>query len=145
MERLARRLEQAAQDKARMLRKIEAIEQSVERTNEAIRTGALVPAGQPSRSIFVAEPSNQNAFWWQRAVRVNTTALVGVLALTILALISSMPDVNGKMIPMLYMAGSALPFISSLFVVIIFAGLFTTAAPLLWIVLMRFAKNDSKS
>ncbi|AEP10292.1 SEL1-like repeat protein [Micavibrio aeruginosavorus] len=84
-ERLARRLEQAAQDKVRMLRKIEAIEQSVERTNEAIRTGALVPAGQPSRSIFVAEPSNQNAFWWQRAVRVNTTALVGVLALTILA------------------------------------------------------------
>lgn len=84
-ERLARRLEQAAQDKARMLRKIEAIEQSVERTNEAIRTGALVPAGQQSRSIFVAEPSNQNAFWWQRAVRVNTTALVGVLALTILA------------------------------------------------------------
>ncbi|MCY1523344.1 hypothetical protein D9M68_582390 [compost metagenome] len=48
------------------------------------------------------------------------------------------------MIPMLYMASSTMPYISSLFVVIIFAGLFTTAAPLLWIVLMRFTKNDSK-
>ncbi|CAD5107463.1 YkvI family membrane protein [Zestomonas carbonaria] len=65
------------------------------------------------------------------------------LALTILALISSMPDVNGKLIPMLYMASGTLPFISSLFVVIIFAGVFTTAAPLLWVVLTRFTKNGS--
>jgi len=67
------------------------------------------------------------------------------LVLITLALIASMPEVNGKMIPMLHLAASAQPFIGAIFSYVILAGIFTTTAPLLWIVLVKFTADNSKT
>lgn len=66
------------------------------------------------------------------------------LCLVIMALLSAMPDIHGKMIPMLHLAVNTMPFIAPVFVFIVLAGIFTTTAPLLWIVLVKFTPDGSR-
>ena len=67
------------------------------------------------------------------------------LVLVILALLVRMPHLQGKMIPMLDLANASLPWVGQLFAFIILAGIFTTLAPLLWIVLVKFTRDGSRA
>jgi uncharacterized membrane protein YkvI len=65
------------------------------------------------------------------------------LVLCTLALLSGLPEVNGRMIPMLHLATGAVPAVAPFFPWIILAGIFTTAAPLLWIAVVKFTADGS--
>jgi uncharacterized membrane protein YkvI len=65
------------------------------------------------------------------------------LVLSTLALLGGLPDVNGTMIPMLQLAAGAVPFVVPIFPWIILAGIFTTAAPMLWIATVSLAQDGS--
>jgi len=67
------------------------------------------------------------------------------LVLVILALLVRMPDLEGKMIPMLDIANHALPAIGSAFALVIMVGIFTTIAPFLWILLVKFTTDGSRA
>ncbi|RRJ82403.1 YkvI family membrane protein [Aestuariirhabdus litorea] len=64
------------------------------------------------------------------------------LLLLVLALIASTPAVTGAEIPTLVLAAQSTGKIAELFVYIILAGIFTTCAPCLWMVLARFSPDD---
>ena len=55
-----------------------------------------------------------------------------------LGLLANLAQVNGTEIPMLYLAENISPLLANGFSIIILAGIFTTAVPLLWTVCARF-------
>jgi len=61
-----------------------------------------------------------------------------------LALISSISTTHGEMIPTLALATNVLPIYGSIFAIIIFFGIYTSATPLLWTVCARFAEDKTK-
>jgi uncharacterized membrane protein YkvI len=65
------------------------------------------------------------------------------LALCVLALLGGMPGIETRMIPMLELAQGATPRLAMVFSWIVLAGIFTTAAPMLWITIVRFAADGS--
>jgi uncharacterized membrane protein YkvI len=67
----------------------------------------------------------------------------GALILVSLALISSITEVNGQMIPILALASSVLPIYGAIFALIIFMGIYSTVTPLLWTVCARFAEDKT--
>ena len=60
-----------------------------------------------------------------------------------LALISQVVEVNGQMIPIMGLANSVLPIYGTIFAVIIFLGIYSTATPLIWTVCARFAEEGT--
>lgn len=60
-----------------------------------------------------------------------------------LGLLANIAEVNGTEIPSLYLAKNLHPILATGFSVIIFAGISTTAVPLLWTVVARFSKERS--
>lgn len=60
-----------------------------------------------------------------------------------LGLLACVEDVVGSQIPSLYLASNISPVLASIFSVIIVAGIFTTAVPLLWSVSARFTEDRS--
>lgn len=68
---------------------------------------------------------------------------IGALLLLSLALMSRIGDVHGTQIPVMALANSVLPIYASIFAVIIFFGIYTTATPLLWTVCSRFAEDKT--
>lgn len=95
--RLNRRLEKISQDKVRLLRKIERMEEVVSETQEALRARAMVlltdqtlaagagarialpapdSAANDSRALFEADVA---APWWQKPLRVRGAALAGIV------------------------------------------------------------------
>lgn len=62
-----------------------------------------------------------------------------------LGLLSSINVTAGTQIPMLYLAKDVHPLFSSVFALIIIAGIYSTAVPLLWSVSARFTKENTKS
>lgn len=66
------------------------------------------------------------------------------LCLTIMAMLCHMPEITDTMIPMLFLAAEVMPAIASVFAFIVLAGIFTTTAPLLWIVLVKFTPDGSR-
>lgn len=74
-------------------------------------------------------------------------ALMFSLAVIVVALglLSSISVTAGTQIPMLYLANHVHPIFTSIFALIIMAGIYTTAVPLLWSVSARFTveKTDS--
>lgn len=60
------------------------------------------------------------------------------------AIYLSIGKVYHTQIPLLILAGEITPVLSYLFAVIIFAGIYTTAVPLLWNVCARFAEEKTK-
>jgi uncharacterized membrane protein YkvI len=67
------------------------------------------------------------------------------LAVVFLAFLASLPGIAGTMIPMLYVAERSVPWIATIYSLVICAGIFTTAVPLLWIVVARFTTDGSRS
>jgi len=61
-----------------------------------------------------------------------------------LGLLSSIDTTAGTQIPMLYLANNIHPMFSSIFALIILAGIFSTAVPLLWSVSARFTVENTK-
>ncbi|WNC66996.1 hypothetical protein RI845_10690 [Thalassotalea nanhaiensis] len=68
---------------------------------------------------------------------------IGSLFLLALALMTQIELVNGTQIPVMALANSVLPIYASIFAIIIFFGIFTTATPLLWTVCSRFAEDKT--
>lgn len=60
-----------------------------------------------------------------------------------LGLLANITEVVGMEIPMLHLAREVSPYLASVFSVIIVAGIFTTAVPLLWTVADRFFADRS--
>ena len=61
-----------------------------------------------------------------------------------LGLLSSINMTAGTQIPMLYLAKNIHPLFSNIFALIILAGIFSTAVPLLWSVSARFTEDSTK-
>jgi len=66
------------------------------------------------------------------------------LVLVILAFVAGLPQLVGSMIPMLQVAQHATPVLATGFSIVIVLGIFTTAVPLLWIVLVKFVPDNSR-
>jgi uncharacterized membrane protein YkvI len=67
---------------------------------------------------------------------------VGVVAMGLLSVI----ELVGKSeIPMLIMSGNISPFLATVFSIIVYCGIFTTAVPLLWSASSRFTEDKSKN
>jgi uncharacterized membrane protein YkvI len=66
------------------------------------------------------------------------------LLAVVLALVANLADVAGKQIPMLILAENAHPLIAQVFVLFLLAGILTTCAPLLWVILAKFAPDASR-
>ncbi len=62
-----------------------------------------------------------------------------------LGLMACIEDVAGSQIPALILAGKVHPLVATLFSVIIVAGIYTTAVPLLWSVSSRFTVDKSRN
>ncbi len=60
-----------------------------------------------------------------------------------LGLLANIKQVNGTQIPMLYLAENLHPIFATGFSLIIMAGIFTTAVPLLWTVVARFSEEKT--
>ena len=60
-----------------------------------------------------------------------------------LGLLANMQQVNGTQIPSLFLANNLHPFLATGFSIVILAGIYTTAVPLLWMVVARFAEDKS--
>lgn len=67
---------------------------------------------------------------------------VAVLLMT-LGIYAAIGRLAGSPIPSLILAGDIHPMLATVFSLIIFAGIYTTAVPLLWTVVARFAKEGS--
>jgi uncharacterized membrane protein YkvI len=65
------------------------------------------------------------------------------LATCALALLGALPEVSGQMIPMLQLATRTTPRLAAIYPWIVTAGIFTTAAPMLWISVVRLARDGS--
>lgn len=66
----------------------------------------------------------------------------GALLLLILALFGRAPELTESMIPVLVLSEASYAWIDSIFGLVILVGIFSTAAPLLWILLARFSQSD---
>lgn len=62
-----------------------------------------------------------------------------------LGLLANIGTVSNSMVPLLHLAGKINPIFGSVFSVIIIAGIYTTAVPLLWTVSSRIINNDKDS
>jgi uncharacterized membrane protein YkvI len=71
-----------------------------------------------------------------------STALATALALACFALIGQLPETADAPIPMLNVVAAATPMLLPIYAFVILAGIFTTCAPCLWIVLARFSGDD---
>lgn len=84
--RLARRMDQITQDKARMLRKLERIEEAVVETQTALNSKSLVLVSDQNRAVNdpsarIPRPANENGGLWQNGIirRLASTSAVFVL------------------------------------------------------------------
>ncbi|MCP5185533.1 MAG: hypothetical protein H6993_16330 [Pseudomonadales bacterium] len=66
------------------------------------------------------------------------------MALVVLALLAGIDAVQNRPIPMLVLAQRQWPLLSNVYVAVMLAAIYTTAAPLLWAVLTRFAADASR-
>lgn len=78
-------------------------------------------------------------------------AMIGAIGFSVaviivaLGLLSCIDDVAGSQIPTLILASKVHPILATLFSIIIVAGIYTTAVPLLWSVSARFTIEKSKN
>jgi len=68
---------------------------------------------------------------------------VGAMLLLTIALMIQIDEAAGTMIPVMALAKNILPVFESFFVVIIFLGIYSTATPLLWTIVARFAEDKT--
>jgi uncharacterized membrane protein YkvI len=96
--------------------------------------GAFLPP------LGAAHPDRRQLAW---AGILGPLAFTATLALCVLALLGSMPEIATRMIPMLELAQRAAPALAVAFSWIMLAAIFTTAVPLLWIASVRLAVDGS--
>jgi len=77
-------------------------------------------------------------------VTVGTGALTLTIVFLSLALLGNIEQVAGSQIPILYLTDNIHPTFSIIYSIIIVAGIYTTAVPLLWTVSSRFAEEKTK-
>lgn len=68
---------------------------------------------------------------------------IAVLLMT-LGILFSIKDLGASQIPTLLLAGNINPLLANVFSLIILLGIYTTAVPLLWSVIVRFSKEGTK-
>jgi uncharacterized membrane protein YkvI len=90
--------------------------------------------------LGAATASRRNLAW---AGVLGPLLFTVALAICALALLAWLPEFNGKLIPMLALAQSATPRLAGIYPWLVLAGIFTTAAPLLWISAVRLAPDGS--
>lgn len=88
-----------------------------------------------------ATTTDPRSLWWAGVLGPLLFTLA--LALCTLALIAGLPEIGGQLVPMLELATRVTPRVGMIFPWIIVAGIFTTAAPMLWIPAVRFAADAS--
>jgi len=66
---------------------------------------------------------------------------VGAILLLSFALMIQIEAVHGTQIPVMALARNVFPIFESIFAIIIFLGIYSTATPLLWTVVARFAED----
>jgi uncharacterized membrane protein YkvI len=100
---------------------------------------------QPPLAAFLpplgAATANPRTLAW--AGVLGSLLFTVTLALCTLALLAGLPDIGGNVIPMLALATRVTPRVAAIFQWIIVAGIFTTAAPMLWITAVRLAPDGS--
>lgn len=74
-----------------------------------------------------------------------TAAIAVAILLVAFSLIANIGAVAGTQIPSLILAGKFSPIFASLFSLVIFCGIYTTAVPLLWTASSRFTKEKSRA
>lgn len=67
----------------------------------------------------------------------------GGLILVSLAIMSQIEGAHKAQVPILYLANDIMPIYGTVFAIIIFFGIYTTATPLLWTVCNRFAQEGT--
>ncbi len=90
--------------------------------------------------LGAATPSRRDLVW---AGILGPLLFAIALALCTLALLSAMPEAGRQLIPMLDLATRVTPRLAAVFPWIIVAGIFTTAAPMLWISTVRLAADGT--
>lgn len=65
------------------------------------------------------------------------------LAIIALGILANIEEVAGSMVPSLILAGNISPVLALIFSFIVVAGIYTTAVPLLWQVIARFAEEKT--
>lgn len=73
---------------------------------------------------------------------VGAVTFVAAVAVVAYGLLANIGDVYDKQIPMLWIADQVFTGAGTLFSVILFAGIYTTAVPLLWTSINRIESND---
>ncbi len=76
---------------------------------------------------------------------LGAVAFSAAVIIVALGLLANIAQVNGTEIPSLYLAHNLHPLLATGFSLIIFAGIYTTAVPLLWTVVARFTKEKSSN
>ncbi|NLK42915.1 MAG: hypothetical protein GX300_00790, partial [Tissierellia bacterium] len=66
------------------------------------------------------------------------------LAIIALGILANIKHIEGSMVPSLVLAGNISPVLATIFSFIVVAGIYTTAVPLLWQVIARFAEEKTK-
>lgn len=75
---------------------------------------------------------------------LGTVAVAVAILLMSFALLANIGAVAGTQIPSLVLAGKIHPMLATLFALVIFGGIYTTAVPLLWTSVSRFTVEKSK-
>lgn len=75
---------------------------------------------------------------------ISSIAIFGVAALCCVALISNIDSTWSVGIPALVLATAVSPIMASVFAIIIFIGIYTTAIPLLWTGIRKIAEDGSR-
>lgn len=60
-----------------------------------------------------------------------------------LGIMANITDVGGSMVPLLILASNIAPFLGFVFSIVVIAGIYTTAVPLLWQVVARFLEEKT--
>lgn len=74
---------------------------------------------------------------------LGATAFSAAVLAVVLGLMATITQVAGSQIPSLILAGNIHPLMATFFTLIVIAGVYTTAVPLLWTVVSRFAKEGT--
>lgn len=84
----------------------------------------------------------------REAILGSTIGAIGFVAACVAmmyGLLTAIPEVAGRQIPALVLAVKLQPWFANIFSIIIIAGIFTTAVPLLWQVAARFTTEYSRN
>lgn len=72
-------------------------------------------------------------------------AFVAAVAVMVFGLLANIGELYDKQVPSLFIAGQMLPAVGVLFALILFAGIYTTAVPMLWISINKLESDDKST